>query len=97
MNINAKFLAEAKELEAKWSDLGLLADGKFTRNVTASMLECQRLHNETGTWDCCDECREREKADDIKTFSRSDKKTMIELGNHRDVPDKDSFYIGCVH
>lgn len=58
--MNAKFLQEAKDLEERWKKSGLL-DKKFDRAVTAKMLECERLHNETGTWDCCDECREREK------------------------------------
>jgi hypothetical protein len=61
--MNNKFLDEAKMLEGRWAKTGLLAglDGRFSRISTASMLECERLHNETGTWDCCDECKEREK------------------------------------
>jgi hypothetical protein len=61
--MNARFLQEAKDLELKWKKSGLLdgLDEKFVRATTANMLECQRLHNETGNWDCCDECREREK------------------------------------
>ena len=55
--MNMKFLQEAKELELKWKQSGLL--DKLDRAV--KLMECQRLHNETGTWDCCDECREREK------------------------------------
>jgi hypothetical protein len=39
---------------------------KMSRQSTAVLLECQRLHNETGTWDCCDECREREKQEQEK-------------------------------
>ena len=63
--MNNKFLNEAKELEARWAKTGLL-DGlgdRFSRQTTAVMLECQRLHNETGTWDCCDECKERERVE----------------------------------
>jgi hypothetical protein len=60
--LNARFLKEAKELEERWANL---PDG-FIRGMTAGQmtainLECQRLHNETGNWDCCDECKEREK------------------------------------
>lgn len=64
--MNNKFLDEAKMLEERWNKTGLLAglDDRFSRTSTASMLECQRLHNETGTWDCCDECKEREKQDE---------------------------------
>lgn len=61
--MNSKFLNEAKELEARWAKSGLL-DGitdRTSRQTTAVLLERQRLHNETGTWDCCDECRERER------------------------------------
>lgn len=66
MNINARFLQEAKELEARWAKSGLLEGlEKVDRSKAAVLLECQRLHNETGTWDCCDECREREKQDQI--------------------------------
>lgn len=60
--MNSKFLNEAKQIEARWQKTGLL-DGisdRYKRATTAAMLECQRLHNETGTWDCCDECKERE-------------------------------------
>jgi len=61
--MNARFLEEAKEIEARWKKTGLLdgIEDRFSRATTASLLECQRLFNETGTWDCCDECREREK------------------------------------
>lgn len=65
--MNTKFLQEAKDLEARWAKSGLL-DGikdKFDRKTTAVLLECQRLHNETGTWDCCDECRERERLEKL--------------------------------
>jgi len=81
VKINTKFLNEAKEFESKWIKSGLL-DGikdEFSRKTTAAMLECQRLHNETGTW-------EKEKKEQMVE--------VIEIGNHRDVPDKDSFYIG---
>lgn len=65
--MNSKFLDEAKLLEARWGQKSLLEglDSRFTRASTAKMLECQRLHNETGTWDCCDACKEREKQDEI--------------------------------
>jgi hypothetical protein len=65
MNANAKFLNEAKELDTRWAKLGLLEgiDKKYSRQSSAVLLECQRLFNETGTWDCCDECREREKSE----------------------------------
>lgn len=65
--MNNKFLEEAKNLEARWAKSGLLegVDKKFDRQSTAVLLECQRLHNETGTWDCCDECREREKQEKL--------------------------------
>lgn len=46
--MNSRFLNEAKELEARWLKSGLLdsiAD-QHTRQVTAVMLEGQRLMNE---------------------------------------------------
>ena len=63
---NNRFLDEAKKIEERWVKLGSggLLDGitdRFSRSTSSVSLECQRLHNETGTWDCCDECREREK------------------------------------
>ena len=70
MNMNSRFLDEAKKIEARWGKTGLL-DGipdRFSRATTAAMLECQRLHNETGTWDCCDECREREANEKIRSI-----------------------------
>ena len=68
--MNNKFLEEAKNLEARWAKSGLLEgiDKKFDRQSAAVLLECQRLHNETGTWDCCDECREREKQEKAAFF-----------------------------
>lgn len=51
MNINAKFLNEARELEARWKKTGLL-DGisdRTVRNNTAVLLENQRLINEAAT------------------------------------------------
>ena len=54
-----KFLQEAALSEAKWIKSGILKD-ELTRADLAKLMECQRLHAETGTWDCCDECRERE-------------------------------------
>jgi Major capsid protein Gp23 len=51
MNINAKFLNEAKELEGRWKKTGLL-DGIEDRTVranTAVLLENQRLINESST------------------------------------------------
>ena len=51
MNINAKFLNEAKELESRWKKTGLL-DGIEDRTVranTAVLLENQRLINESST------------------------------------------------
>jgi len=64
MNPNAKFLNEAKAITARWAKTGVLdgIDKKYDRAATAILMECQRLHNETGTWDCCDDCREREKS-----------------------------------
>jgi hypothetical protein len=62
MNTNSRFLKEARELEARWANDPItkrLLDGAF-RAVTAKDLECQRLHNETGNWDCCDECKVKE-------------------------------------
>jgi len=51
MQGNSKFLNEAKELEARWSQSGLLEgiSDKYTRSVTAVLLENQRLVNETAT------------------------------------------------
>lgn len=46
--MNAKFLAEAKAIEARWAKTGLL-DGikdRYCRQTTAVLLESQRLMNE---------------------------------------------------
>lgn len=51
MNTNAQFLNEARELEARWSQTGLLegiAD-EHTRRCTSVLLENQKLMNETAT------------------------------------------------
>ena len=60
---NSRFLQEAIDLEKLWKKNNLLKgiEDKFSRAITAKDLECQRLHNETGTWDCCDECKEKAK------------------------------------
>jgi hypothetical protein len=59
--MNQKFLQEAKDLEKRWKESGLLdgIEDRFSRQTTAVMLECQRLHNETGTWDCCEDCKQK--------------------------------------
>lgn len=51
MNGNAQFLNEAKELEARWAQTGLLEGIKdrYVRNATAVLLENQRLMNESST------------------------------------------------
>lgn len=51
MNANARFLNEARELEAKWAKTKLLdgIEDKFTRSTTAVLLENQRLMNEVST------------------------------------------------
>jgi hypothetical protein len=51
MNANAQFLNEAKELEARWAQTGLLEGIKdrYVRNATAVLLENQRLINENST------------------------------------------------
>lgn len=51
MNINAKFLNEARELEARWKKTGLLdgIEDRTVRNNTAVLLENQRLINEAAT------------------------------------------------
>ena len=51
MNANAKFLNEAKELERRWSQTGLLEGikDKYERSCTAVLLENQRLMNEVAT------------------------------------------------
>lgn len=45
---NARFLQEAKEIEARWAKTGLLNGIKddFSRATTAVLLESQRLFNE---------------------------------------------------
>lgn len=65
--MNNNFLEEAKNLDARWAKSDLLKgiDKKFDRQSAAVLLECQRLFNETGKWDCCDECREREKQEKL--------------------------------
>ena len=51
MNANAKFLNEAKELEGRWNQTGLLdgIDNRYERSCAAVLLENQRLINETMT------------------------------------------------
>jgi hypothetical protein len=51
MNINAKFLNEARELESRWKKTGLLdgIEDRTVRNNTAVLLENQRLINESAT------------------------------------------------
>ena len=51
MNANSKFLNEAKELERRWSQTGLLEGikDKYERSCTAVLLENQRLMNEVAT------------------------------------------------
>lgn len=74
MRANERFLKEARELEKLWAtNSSKLLDG-YVVSKTAVSLECQRLHNETGNWNCCDECKEREKQEDIKKFTRTEKK-----------------------
>jgi len=48
---NARFLNEAKVLETRWSQTGLLEglDDRYARSCTAVLLENQRLMNETST------------------------------------------------
>jgi hypothetical protein len=51
MNMNQRFLEEAKQLEARWNKHGLL-DGikdRWSRQTTAVLLESQRLMNEECT------------------------------------------------
>jgi hypothetical protein len=51
MNLNAKFLNEAKQLEQKWGDIGVLKgiEDRYIRSATAVLLENQRLINEAST------------------------------------------------
>lgn len=51
MNANARFLNEARELESRWSQTGLLegVSDRYVRSCTAVMLENQRLINELST------------------------------------------------
>jgi hypothetical protein len=51
MQANAKFLNEARELEHRWEQTGLLENinDKYTRSCTAVLLENQRLINESST------------------------------------------------
>ena len=48
---NAKFLNEARELEGRWSQTGLLEgiEDRYVRSCTAVLLENQRLMNEVAT------------------------------------------------
>lgn len=48
MNMNARFLEEAKDLEKRWKKSGLLdsLESRFLRATCAVLLESQRLHNE---------------------------------------------------
>lgn len=51
MNVNSRFLNEAKELETRWTKTGLLEgiDDRYVRSATAVLLENQRLMNEVST------------------------------------------------
>jgi hypothetical protein len=51
MNANAAYLNEARELEKRWNQTGLLngIEDRGTRSVTSVLLENQRLINETST------------------------------------------------
>lgn len=51
MNANAAYLNEAKQLERRWSQTGLLngIEDRSTRSVTSVLLENQRLINEMST------------------------------------------------
>lgn len=51
MNANSKFLNEARELEGKWGQTGLLEgiDSRYERSCAAVLLENQRLFNEIAT------------------------------------------------
>lgn len=51
MNANARFLNEARELEGRWGQTGLLdgIEDRFVRSTTAVLLENQRLMNEVST------------------------------------------------
>jgi Major capsid protein Gp23 len=51
MNANSRFLNEAKELETRWGQTGLLKgiDDRYVRSATAVLLENQRLMNEVST------------------------------------------------
>lgn len=51
MQANAKFLNEAKTLESRWSQTGLLEglQDKYARSCTSVLLENQRLMNEVST------------------------------------------------
>jgi hypothetical protein len=51
MNANARFLNEARELEGRWGQTGLLEGigDKYTRSAAAVLLENQRLMNEVST------------------------------------------------
>ena len=59
--MNNRFLNEAKMLDKKWAESGLLDDLGDRRYVTAKMMECQRLKNEIST-----------DVDDVKIFYRKD-------------------------
>lgn len=51
MNANAKFLNEARELEKRWTETGLLEgiDNRYERSCASVLLENQRLINEVST------------------------------------------------
>lgn len=51
MNVNSRFLNEAKELESRWGKTGLLEgiQDRYVRSATAVLLENQRLINEVST------------------------------------------------
>ena len=51
MNANSRFLNEARELETRWKQTGLLEGigDRYVRSATAVLLENQRLMNDVST------------------------------------------------
>lgn len=83
-NVNARFLNEAKEIEARWAQSGLLEglDNRYSRATTALLLESQRLVNEVPTKDflkqryddAVRELYEDEEDDEVTLFLKESKR-----------------------
>lgn len=74
LNINSKFLNEAKELESRWKESGLLKgiDSRYLRKTCAVLMESQRFKCEMET--------EEEYEEYLENFNARQRKALGENG-----------------